>query len=292
MPAPVAEGPAGRLRRLLAGERPVLAPGVYDGLGARLVERAGFDAVYLSGAGVAASRGYPDFGLVTQSEMAEAAREVATATTLPVITDADTGYGNEANTVRTYRSLRQAGVAALHLEDQAFPKRCGHLTGKALVDTESWLAKISAAAAERGDDGPLVIARSDAIAVLGFDAAIERANRALAAGADLAFVEAPQTLEQLAEIPRRVAGPCLLNLVHRGRTPALSVSEAGRLGYRLVIASSVLLFATISAVEATLAHLRGEGTPEPEPDNGLDVPGLFDLLGASDWDPAAPPAGS
>jgi 2-methylisocitrate lyase-like PEP mutase family enzyme len=288
VPPPPPEPAPARLRRLLeTTAEPVLAPGVYDALGARLVQRAGFSSVYLSGAGVAASLGYPDFGLVTQTEMLAAAQNVTAATGLPVICDADTGYGNEANVARTYRALRGAGVAALHIEDQDFPKRCGHLAGKTLVEAETWLAKVAVAVEERGEGGPLVIARTDAIAVSGFAEAIRRANLALAGGADMAFVEAPQTPEQLRDIPRQVQGPCLLNLVHRGRTPAISVADAGRLGYRLVIASSALLFSAIAGFEATLDHLRTSGLPEPTPDNGMDVAGLFERLDAAGWDALA-----
>ena len=201
--------PGARLRELLAGEALVVAPGAYDCLTARMVEQAGFPAVYMTGAGTAASLGYPDYGLVTMSEMAANAARIAAAVAAPVIADADTGFGNELNVVRTVREYAAAGVAALHIEDQVFPKRCGHLDRKQVIGADEFVSKVRAAAENRPDPDLVLIARTDARAVLGFEEAVERANRALQAGADVAFVEAPQTLEELADVPRRVEGPCL-----------------------------------------------------------------------------------
>src|SRR5271155_4968408 len=181
---------AARFRELLRRDGMVVAPGAYDCITARLIERAGFDAVYMTGAGTAATLGYPDFGLVTMSEMVGNAGRIAAAVDLPVIADADTGYGNELNVVRTVREYERTGVAGIHLEDQGFPKKCGHLDDKEIVPREDWLAKIRAAAAARRDRDFVIIARTDARAVAGFDEAIARANAALAAGADMAFVEA------------------------------------------------------------------------------------------------------
>ena len=201
---------AARFRELLRRDGMVVAPGAYDCITARLIERAGFDAVYMTGAGTAATLGYPDFGLVTMSEMVANAGRIAAAVGVPVIADADTGYGNELNVVRTVREYERAGVAGIHIEDQGFPKKCGHLDDKEIVPREDWLAKIRAAAASRRSPDFLVIARTDARAVAGFDEAIARANAAIAAGADMAFVEAPQTVEEVAAVPRLVSGPCLL----------------------------------------------------------------------------------
>src|SRR6266545_837134 len=184
---------AARFRDLLRRDGMVVAPGAYDCITARLIERAGFEAVYMTGAGTAATLGYPDFGLVTMSEMVGNAGRIAAAVALPVIADADTGYGNELNVVRTVREYETAGVAGIHIEDQGFPKKCGHLDDKEIVPREDWLAKIRAAAAARRSADFLVIARTDARAVAGFDEAIARANGAITAGADMAFVEAPQT---------------------------------------------------------------------------------------------------
>src|SRR5262245_4361934 len=208
---------AARLRQLLRRQQMLLAPGAYDCITARTIAQAGFDAVYMTGAGTAATLGYPDYGLITMSEMADNAGRLASAVAVPVIADADTGYGNELNTTRTVREYERRGVAGLHIEDQGFPKKCGHLDNKAVVPRDEFLAKIRAAAAARNDPDFLIIARTDARAVLGFDEAVARANAALTAGADMAFVEAPQTLEEVAAVPRLVKGPCLLNVVWRGK---------------------------------------------------------------------------
>src|SRR5712691_4419325 len=181
---------AARFRELLRHDGMVVAPGAYDCITARLIERAGFDAVYMTGAGTAAMLGYPDFGLVTMSEMVANAGRIAAAVGVPVIADADTGYGNELNVVRTVREYEKRGVAGIHIEDQGFPKKCGHLDNKVLIPLEDYLAKIRAAASAKCDPGFLIVARTDARAVLGFEEAIRRANAALEAGADMAFVEA------------------------------------------------------------------------------------------------------
>src|SRR6202045_2124670 len=191
-------------RDLLKRERMVVAPGAYDCITAKLIEQAGFAAVYMTGAGTAAALGYPDYGLVTMSEMVANAGRIAAAVKTPVIADADTGYGNELNVVRTVREYEQRGVAGIHIEDQRFPKKCGHLENKAIIPLEDYLAKIRAAASAKRDREFLIIARTDARAVLGFDEAIRRANAALEAGADMAFVEAPQTLDEIAAVPRQV----------------------------------------------------------------------------------------
>src|SRR5947199_568933 len=199
---------AAKLRQLLKQDM-IVAPGAYDCISARTIEQAGFSAVYMTGAGTAATLGYPDYGLLSMSEMAENAGRLAAAVGVPVIADADTGYGNELNVTRTVREYERAGVAAIHLEDQEFPKRCGHLDDKRIVERGAFLAKIRAAVAARRDPDFMIIARTDARAVVGFDEAVSRANESLSAGADMAFVEAPQTVEEIAAIPERVNGPCL-----------------------------------------------------------------------------------
>src|SRR6201993_577963 len=187
-----------RLRRMLAEPGIIVAPGAYDGFSARLIEAAGFKAAYMTGAGTAASHlGQPDLGLATLTEMATHAAHLTSAISLPLIADADTGYGNELNVVRTIREYERAGVAGVHIEDQEFPKRCGHLKVRWVIEQDEFLAKIRAAAQARRDPGFVLIARTDAIGVLGYDAAIERANAALAAGADVAFVEAPRSREEI-----------------------------------------------------------------------------------------------
>src|SRR6201988_3879101 len=204
---------AANLREQLRRDGMMIAPGAYDCITARTIAQAGFSAVYMTGAGTAATLGYPDFGLVTMSEMVANAGRIAAAVERPVIADADTGYGNELNVFRAVREFETGGVAGIHLEDQGFPKRCGHLDDKEIVPREDWLAKIRAATAARRDPDFVIIARTDARAVAGFDEAIARANAALGAGADVAFVEAVQTPEELALVPQRVNGPCLLNVV-------------------------------------------------------------------------------
>src|SRR5579871_6608172 len=210
---------ASKLRALLKQDGMVVAPGAYDCITARSIVQAGFDAVYMTGAGTAATLGYPDYGLLTMSEMADNAGRIAAAVDVPVIADADTGYGNELNTTRTVREYEKRGIAGLHIEDQGFPKKCGHLDNKVIVPLDEYLAKVRAAVAARRDADFLIIARTDSRAVLGIEEAIRRANAALAAGADMAFVEAPQTLEEVAAVPKLVNGPCLFNNVWRGKSP-------------------------------------------------------------------------
>lgn len=274
---------AARLRELLSQGGLVAAPGAYDCITARLVEQAGFEAVYMTGAGTAATLGYPDYGLVTMSEMAENAGRIAAAVRIPVIADADTGYGNELNVVRTVREFEQRGVAGIHLEDQGFPKKCGHLENKVVVPLEEYTAKIRAAAAARRDPDFVIIARTDARAVLGFDEAIRRANAALAAGADVAFVEAPQSLDEVAEVPRLVQGPCLLNLVWRGKTPDVPLDQAQMLGYKLAILPAVLFTAVIGVCDAMLAELR-RSRRHPVPAADLSPAEAFRRFGADEWD--------
>jgi len=274
---------ARRLRALLASGEFLVAPGAYDGLTARLVEQAGFGLVYMTGAGTAAACGYPDYGLVTMTEMVDNAARMAAALSVPLIADADTGYGNELNITRTVRAYEARGVAGIHLEDQVSPKRCGHLLGKEVVPRDTWLNNIRAAVAARRDADFVLIARTDARAVLGLDEAITRANAALALGADLAFVEAPQTVQEVAEIPRRVAGPCVLNLVPGGRTPLVDATTAAAMGYRLAIHPALLLYPMVAAAEAALADLRASGAAPPPP-AGFDIAGLFRRCGAPEWD--------
>ena len=276
--------PAARLRAALREPELVIAPGAYDGLTAMLVAQAGFPAVYMTGAGTSVAHGYPDFGLLTATEMIANAARMARAAAIPVIADADTGYGNELNVVRTVRDYEQAGVAAIHIEDQVSPKRCGHLDDKQIVPRADWIAKIRAGAATRRDPDFLIIARTDARAVAGFEEAVSRANEALANGADMAFVEAPQTLEELAAVPKRVNGPCLLNVVWGGKTPMLDMNAAAALGYRLAIVPALLLKASIGACDEALAALKTTGAYPPPP-GGMTVRDVFERVGAAAWEP-------
>ncbi|HTV44632.1 MAG TPA: isocitrate lyase/PEP mutase family protein [Stellaceae bacterium] len=274
---------AGRLRQLLNRNGMLIAPGAYDCITARLIGQAGFDAVYMTGAGTAATLGYPDFGLVTMSEMVGNARRIAAAAGLPVIADADTGYGNELNAFRTVREYESAGVAGIHIEDQGFPKKCGHLDDKEIVPREDWLAKIRAALAARHDPDFLIIARTDARAVAGLDEAIARANAALAVGAGMVFVEAPQTIAEVAAIPRLVNGPCLLNVVHGGKTPQLDLRDAEGMGYRMAILPALLLQNIVGICDRALAELRTT-RHHPPPIAEMTVREMFRRVGADEWD--------
>ncbi|MGH7045966.1 MAG: isocitrate lyase/PEP mutase family protein [Stellaceae bacterium] len=274
---------ARRFRELLNRNGMLVAPGAYDCITARLIAQAGFDAVYMTGAGTAATLGYPDFGLVTMSEMVDNARRIAAAAGLPVIADADTGYGSELNAFRTVREYESAGVAGIHIEDQGFPKKCGHLDDKEIVPREDWLAKIRAAAAARRDPDFLIIARTDARAVAGLDEAIARANAALAAGAGMAFVEAPQTIEEVAAIPRLVKGPCLLNVVHGGKTPQLDLRDAAGMGYRMAILPALLLQNIVGICDQALGALKTTHR-HPPPTAEMTVREMFRRVGADEWD--------
>jgi len=248
-----------KLRELLDSGGLIIAPGVFDGLSARLVELAGFSAVYGSGGAVSRSAGLPDIGLLSLTEVVEEMSRIVDATELPVIADADTGFGNAINVHRTALEFARIGVAAFHLEDQTFPKRCGHLDDKSVVPTEEMVQKIKAAKDAVGSTGPLVIARTDAIAVEGFDAAIDRAGRYAEAGADILFVEAPQTEEQIAEIAEVLPKPKLINMFSGGKTPLIGTERLSALGYQIVIIPSDLQRAAIKAMQKTLATIHADG---------------------------------
>jgi 2-methylisocitrate lyase-like PEP mutase family enzyme len=274
--------PTATLRARLRDPGMITAPGAYDGLTAALVAQAGFPVVYMTGAGTAAGHGYPDFGLLTGSEMVANAARMVRAVDVPVIADADTGYGNELNVVRTIQDYERAGVAGVHIEDQVSPKRCGHLDDKEIVPREDWLAKIRAAAFARRDPDFLIIARTDSRAVIGFDEAIARANAALDAGADMAFVEAPRTQEEIAAIPKLVRGPCLLNVVWGGKTPDIDLREAEALGYKIAIVPGLLFKAVIGACDAALAALKATHR-HPVPAGNMTVTDAFNRVGAREW---------
>lgn len=255
--------PPRRLRELLAGDEPVVAPGAYDALSARLIQEAGFPAVYMTGFGTAASLlGRPDIGLLSGSEMVDHARRIAGGVAVPVVADADTGYGNPINVLRTVRDYERAGVAGIHIEDQVMPKRCGHLTGKALVPADDMVAKVRAAVAARTDPDFVLIARTDARAVEGMGAALDRAARYLDAGADMLFVEAPENEDEIALIARTFAGvPLLFNWAEGGRTPPVDLPTLGELGFKLIIFPIGALLSAATAVRSFLATLRRDGTP-------------------------------
>jgi carboxyvinyl-carboxyphosphonate phosphorylmutase len=272
---PATDGPR-LLRTLLDGPEPVLAPGAYDALSAVLIEQAGFPAVYMTGFGVTASLiGRPDVGLLSMSEMVDAARRIVSAVGVPVIADADTGYGNALNVIRTVREYEAAGVAAIHLEDQSAPKRCGHLAGKQVIPAEEMADKVRAAVAARTNPDFTIIARTDARAVEGLAAAVDRGRRYRDAGADLLFIEA---LESDAEI-ESVAGtftdvPLLFNWTQGGRTPPTGIERLTALGYRLIIFPISPLLAATRAMQDLTARIASDGTPIHAAEG---LPGLEDF---------------
>ncbi len=272
-----------QFRRLLKSGKMIVAPGVYDGITAKLTEQAGFSAAYMTGAGTSAAHGYPDFGLITMSEMVANARRITDAISIPLVSDIDTGYGNELNVYRTIEQFERAGVAAVHLEDQVFPKKCGHLEDKEVIPLDDYLAKIRAAAAARRSSDFTIIARTDSRAVLGFEEAVKRMNAAIEAGADMAFLEAPQTMAEVEAVPKRIKGPCLLNIVLGGKTPIIDMATAERLGYAIAIVPGLLTRTVIDACDAMLRQLKETGAPPPAGSN-KPVRQFFNRFGADEWD--------
>jgi len=255
--------PRQTLKQLLKRNKLLVAPGCFDGLSARLVQEAGFEAAYLSGGAVARSMGIPDIGLVTMSENIERAAQVASVISIPIIADADTGYGNAVNLVRTVRAFERAGVAAIHIEDQITPKRCGHLDGKEVIPLDEMLQKLKAALANRSDADFGIIARTDARSVHGFDDAIKRGQAFAKLGVDAIFIEAPQSEEELAEIPRQIPNiPLLVNVFKGGKTPMLPVERLEKIGYRIAIYPSETQRAGIYAMRSALSTLKRDGTTE------------------------------
>ena len=251
--------PRQKLRELIAARGYTMAPGAYDTLTARLVERAGFDAVYLTGGGYSRANGYPDLGLLTLSENVRFIGLTVEAVDIPVIADADTGYGNAVNVIRTVREYEKSGVAAFHIEDQVSPKKCGHYEGKEVISPGEMIGKIRAAVDTRRDPDLVIIARSDARAVEGLQAAIDRVNAYLEAGADVGFVEAPQNIEELRIVAGQVVGPVLVNVFEGGKTPMVPAHELEAMGFRLGIYPSQTHRAAIRAAQKVLAALREDG---------------------------------
>ena len=249
-----------RLRTLLGTGDVIVAPGVWDGLSSRLVARAGFSAVYATGGGIARSMGYPDLGLLSLSEIVDRLANIVEHAGVPVIADADTGYGNALNTQRAVREFERAGVAALHLEDQTFPKRCGHYDDKSVISASEMAQKLRAARDATGDADLVLIARTDALAIEGLDAAIARAHVYAAAGADVIFVEAPVSIDQIETIAHRVPQPKLINMFQGGKTPLVPVARLKALGYQIVIIPSDMQRAAIRAMDDVLAALARDGS--------------------------------
>ena len=247
----------------MGSARPVLAPGCFDALGARLIEQAGFPAVYMTGFGTSAALiGRPDVGLLAMTEMVDNARRIVEAVDLPVIADADTGYGNPINVVRTVREYERAGVAALHIEDQVAPKKCGHMEGKQVVPADEMVEKVRAAVDARVSTDLLIIARTDARAVEGLDAAIDRAGRYREAGADILFVEAPQSVDEIRAVAAAFpAVPLLFNYAEGGKTPPIEHAFLAELGYAIVIFPIAALLAATRAMRDVLGRIRQDGSP-------------------------------
>jgi len=251
--------PRQRMRSLIVRRGYTMAPGAHDTLTARLVEQAGFATVYLTGGGYSRANGYPDLGLLTLSENVRFIGLTVEAVSIPVIADADTGYGNAINVIRTVREYEKSGVAAFHIEDQVSPKKCGHYEGKEVVSTAEMVGKIHAAVDARQDRDLVIIARTDARAVEGLQAAIDRVNTYLEAGADVGFVEAPQNVEELRIVGRNVRGPALVNVFEGGKTPMVPASELEAMGFRLGIYPSQTHRAAIRAAQRVLAVLKADG---------------------------------
>jgi 2-methylisocitrate lyase-like PEP mutase family enzyme len=272
------------LRQLLKRDKLLVAPGCFDGLSARLVEEAGFEAAYLSGGAVARSMGIPDIGLVTLSESIDRAAQVVATVKIPIIADADTGYGNAVNLVRTVREFERAGVAAIHIEDQITPKRCGHLDGKEVIPLAEMEKKLQAALATRTDPDFCIIARTDARGVNGFDDAIKRGRAFAKLGVDAIFVEAPQSEDELAEIPRRIPNvPILVNVFKGGKTPMLPMQRLQEMGYRIAIYPSETQRAAIHAMRRALETLKREGTTESIDDSLTTFKERDQVVGLDDW---------
>ena len=250
-----------RLRSHLAQPNILVAPGASDALTARLIQEAGFDAVYATGAGIAnAQFALPDIGLLSSTEMISSIRHIVQAVDIPVIADADTGYGNPLKVMRTVQEYEHAGVAAIQLEDQSSPKKCGHFDGKEVIPAEEMVQKIRAALEARIDPGLVIIARTDALATHGYEEAIRRAKLYAANGADVIFVEALRTREEIANAPREISVPLLFNMTEGAKTPMYSVSELQSLGYKIVIYPNMALRVAMRAVQESLGVLKAEGT--------------------------------
>jgi 2-methylisocitrate lyase-like PEP mutase family enzyme len=248
-----------KLRNLIAGDDIVVAPGCYDGLSARLIENAGFPAVYVSGGATARSTGIPDMGLISPSEIAARLAQIVDAIDIPIIADMDTGYGNALNARVAMKAFERAGVAGFHIEDQTFPKRCGHYDDKSIVPVQEFCQKIRAIRDASEDDDTVIVARTDAIAVEGFEAAIDRMHKYMEAGADVAFVEAPTTEAEIEEIAKRIPGPKLINMFLGAKTPLLSTQRLKEIGYKIVIIPSDTQRAAIKAMQRVLETVRRDG---------------------------------
>ena len=275
---------AGRRLRTAWDAGPLVLPGVFNALVAKIAEKLGFQAVYLSGGALSAGNGVPDVGLLTLTEFTQEAQRIAAATSLPLLCDADTGFGEALNVERTVQLFEQTGVAGIHLEDQQMPKRCGHLSGKSLVDPAVMAAKIRAAVAARRDPAFVIMARTDARGVEGFDAAVRRSQLYLDAGADAIFPEALETAAEFARFAQAVPAPLLANMTEFGKSPLLDVTKLGQLGYKMVLFPLTAFRAAMKAAEETLANLLMRGHQRESLPKMLTRAELYELLGYTDYE--------
>ncbi|HVM98397.1 MAG TPA: isocitrate lyase/PEP mutase family protein [Candidatus Acidoferrales bacterium] len=270
---------AQKVRDLLTQNRPLVLGGVYDALSTRIAHRSGFEALFIGGFSVAATLlGEPDFGYLTQTEMADTARRVCRLTDKPILVDADTGYGNALNVIRTVQLYQDAGAAGMFLEDQVWPKRCGHMQGKRVVERDEWLAKLRAVVDTRGERDLFLVARTDARAAVGLDEAITRGKAARDLGADAIFIEAPESIADLEAIAKAIPGPKVANMVEHGKTPLLSPDELHQLGFDLIVTPLAGLLTTAKALQETYAILRREGTLRGHLDRLLSFDDFNDLV--------------
>jgi 2-methylisocitrate lyase-like PEP mutase family enzyme len=275
--------PQTRVGAILQRQGSIVFPGVYDTLSAKLVERAGFPMSFISGYSVAATAiGEPDLGLLTQTEIVERARRVCGSVGIPIIVDADTGYGNPLNVIRTVKELISAGAAGCFLEDQVWPKKCGHMRGKRVVDREEYVNKIRAAVEARAGRDFFIVARTDALAAVSLDEAIERVTTAREAGADASFVEAPESLAQMAEVGKRAPKPMVANMIENGRTPVLSRAELERMGFALILYPLAGVFAAARALRDVYEKLKRDETTQGTYERLMTFKEFNDLIGVEE----------
>ncbi len=279
----MSRSPGARLRAAYEG-RCIAVPGVFNSLAARMAETAGFEAIYMSGAALTASRGVPDIGLLTANEFLDEARFLTAATKLPLIVDVDTGFGGPLNVERTVRSFEGAGTAAIQIEDQQLPKRCGHLSGKSLVSTEEMVQKLKAATDARDDPEFVIVARTDARGVEGFDGAVSRAHAYLEAGADVLFPEALETAAEFEGFAREVDAPLLANMTEFGRSPLLSVDELAGIGYAMALFPATAFRVAMRAAESALRELNETGSQSGLIESMQTRAELYELLGYDEYD--------
>lgn len=273
-----------RLRQLLDRDRPLLMPAAWDCISARLLQNAGFEAVGVSGAALSMARlGLPDLGFLAMSDLVDAVRAIGQNTTIPILADADTGFGNTLSAIRTVRALTEAGAAGIQIEDQTFPKRCGHTSGKDVVGAEEYLTKLDAVVQERPDEALVVVARTDVLAVEGVEAAIDRANRAIEAGADVVMIEAIETVEQAERIGREVPGHKLYNLATGGLGPRLTVAELAHLGFDWIVMPGIAMAGMTDGVTRAAEAALRDGDDEYVADLGFSPYEFFELADLSQW---------